>query len=426
MNYSAAPRDLTLTRLGMTQTRGWRIVMAEDEALPAELLKRMLTRLGHTVVGSAQNGLEAIEQTRRLRPEIVLMDLRMPVMDGWTAMATLGGEALAPIVVVSALDDRESLEQAVEAGASGFLTKPVREADLERALELAVARFADMQEIRKWRADAEQRADAQKTQAEALIRALSELREAQLRLVMAARRAAMTSLAQSLTHEINNALTPIIGYAQMIELQHATDAETSERARQIVELARRIAGWTAAFRQLSVGARRERISFSLNGIAQDALYLYEERFTRLGIAVETDWDPQLPLMLGFPDQLREVLINLIQNAIEAMRAGGSLRAQSRYLATDEILLTLTDSGTGIDAADLPRVTEPGFSTKRLASEDNSVGWGLFTANQIIQAQRGVLEIISPPAPDGQGTMARIRLPVNADWEDTISRAAEQI
>lgn len=426
MNYSKQTSDSKFELGGISRSRGWRVVLAEDEALPAELLKRMLTRLGYAVVGSARNGSEAIDLVRAQRPDIVLMDLRMPVMDGWTAMAELGKDLIAPIVVISALDDTESLEQAVSAGASGFLTKPVREDDLERALELAVARFADLQEIRKWRADAEARAEAQQLQAEALARALGELREAQLQLVTAARRAAMASLARSLTHEINNALTPIIGYAQMLQLLHGGDAETVERLQQIVEHARRIAIWTAAFRHLSVGARRERILFSLNDIVQDVLQLYAERFARLGIAVAADLDQHMPMMNGFPDQIREILINLIQNSVEAMRSGGMLFVQSRFDEPDSLHLGITDSGVGIAAADLPHVTEPGFSTKRLSGDDLSLGWGLFTASQIVKSQQGVLEIQSPPEQGSVGTTVWLRLPLNSILEGNILGESETI
>lgn len=397
-----------------TGKRGWRVVIADDEALPAELLKRMLVRLGHVVVGSAQNGAEAITITREVQPDLVLMDLRMPVMDGWTATAELGRDLLAPIVVVSALEDRESLEQAVAAGASAFLTKPVREDELERALELAVARFADLQEIRKWRASAERRAQAEAAQAEELARVVRELREAQLQLVTAARRAAIASLARSLTHEINNALTPIIGFAQMISLHHPDDAETVARANQIVEYAQRIANWTTAFRQISVGSRRERIEFSFNGIVRDVLDLYAERLARFGIVTGIELDDGVAVMLGYPDQLQEVLMNLIQNSVEAMRGGGTLHFKTEWVKTDDLVIaTLTDSGTGISLQDLPHVIEPGFSTKQASGGDSSLGWGLFTAHQIVKAHQGTLELCSPADGNTHGTTVRLRLPVNS-------------
>jgi len=400
-----------------TPNQTWRVVIAEDEALPAELLKRMLIRLGHTVVGSAQNGQEALALARELKPDIVLMDLRMPVMDGWTAAAELARDALAPIVVVSALDDRESLEQAVTAGASAFLTKPVREADLERALEFAVARFADAQEVRKCRADVEQRAQEQAAQAEELAKVVRELQEAQLQLVMAARRAALAGLARGLTHEINNALTPIIGCAQMIALLHAHEAETVERTKQIVEHAQRIASWTAAFLQISGGANRERMPFSFNGIAQDVFNLYGERFERNGIVLSLELDAELPAMYGYPDQLHQVLMNLIQNSVQALRGGGAIRFCTQHLnAQDAVEAILTDSGSGIAPEDLPHVTEPGFSTKRTFADDTDLGWGLFAANQIVKAHQGVLEITSRVEGNQRGTTVRMQLPLNSNAE----------
>lgn len=412
MNFTRGDPTAFRAQPSPTPTHAWRVVIAEDEALPAELLKRTLMRLGHLVVGTAQNGVEAIALTRQLEPDVVVMDLRMPVMDGWTAMSELTREMLTPIVVVSALDDRETLEQAVFAGASGFLTKPVREDDLERALELAVARFADLQEIRRWRADAEQRAREQAAQLRELERVIRELRETQLQLVSAARRAAVTSLAQSLAHEINNALTPIIGNAQIIALLHGQDGETTERTNTIIEHARRIAGWTASFRQVTTSAKRERIEFSFNDIARDVFEMYHDRFQRWGIVAQTQLDDTLPPLHGHPDQLQEVLLVLLQNAVEALRGGGEIVFVTRHDADAErVIATLSDSGIGIAPEHLPHVFEPGFTTK--GGESNSLlGWGLFTAKQILKTHQGKIELVSPAENAERGTSVRIHLPLN--------------
>lgn len=393
-----------------------RVVIAEDEALPAELLKRTLTRLGHTVVGSAQNGVEAIALTRELRPDVVVMDLRMPVMDGWTAMTELKRDLQTPIVVVSALDDRESLEQAMVAGASAFLTKPVREDDLERALELAIARFAEIQEVRKWRADAERRAQEQATQRQELEKVIQELREAQLQLVNAARRAAVASLAQGLAHEINNALTPIIGNAQIVKMMYERDSEVMERAQQIIDHAQRIANWTASFRQVTSERSREAIPFSFNGIVLDVVGLYADRFQRLGIFTGTDLDENLPVIEGHADQMQEVMMSLIQNAVEAMRHGGTLAIRTYHdTASAQVVATLTDSGNGILAEHLPHVFEPGFTTKGVEGRGSSLGWGLFTVKQIVEAHFGTVEISSPGISSTRGTTVQITLPVNPNW-----------
>lgn len=392
--------------------RAWRVLIAEDEALPAELLKRSLIRLGHLVVGSAQNGLEAIALTRQLKPDVILMDLRMPVMDGWTAMAELTREMLSPIVVVSALDDRESLEQAIFAGASAFLTKPVREDDLERALELAVARFADLKEIRQLRAETEQRAEEQAAQLNQLEQMIEDLREAQLQLASAARRAAVTSLAHGLAHEINNALTPIIGNAQIIALLHDKNPETLERTEQIIEHARRIAGWTASFRQLTTGVKHERIGFSFNGIVSEVFSLYHDRFQRLGITAQTFFDETLPEMEGYPDQIQEALMMLLQNAVEAIRGGGTIQMTTQYDEPEEgVLAHLSDSGMGILPEHLPRVFEPGFTTKAGATSA-LLGWGLFTAKEIVQTHHGQIRITSPAVNSTRGTSVQVHLPLH--------------
>jgi signal transduction histidine kinase len=397
-------------------SRAWRIVIAEDEALPAELLKRTLIRLGHFVVGSAQNGVEAITLTRQLQPDIVVMDLQMPVMEGWTAMAELTREMFTPVVVVSAWDDREALEQAVFAGASAFLTKPVREDELERALELAVARFADLQEIRRLRAEAEQRAQAQAAQLREHENVIEALREAQLQLSSAARRAALTSLAHGLAHEINNALTPILGNAQIIALLHAQNPETVERTQQIMEQARRIASWTASFRQVTASGKREEIEFSFNDIAREVFALYIEQFQRLGIVVSTTLDETLPALNGHPDQIHEALMMLVQNAVEALREGGEIRfTTSRDGTNENLIATLSDTGSGIAAKYLPMVFEPGFTTKA-GTTGARLGWGLFTARQIVETHHGVIRIFSPAENATGGTTVSMSLPLRVPPE----------
>lgn len=419
MNFTYRDFDNTFSQNAFPANPVWRVVIAEDEALPAELLKRTLIRLGHIVVGSAQNGVEAIAMTRELHPDVVVMDLRMPVMDGWTAMTELRRDRLTPIVVVSALDDRESLEQAVVAGASAFLIKPVREDDLERALELAIARFQDFQEIQKWRADAEHFAARQTAQTQELERVIQELREAQLRLVSAARRAAIASLAHGLAHEINNALTPIIGNAQIIKMLYERDPEAVERTQQIIEHAQRIANWTASFRQVTTDSSHEAIPFSFNGIVQDVIGLYGERLQRLGIQLASDLDESLPVMQGHADQLQEVWMSLVQNAIEAIRNGGSILIRTQNDAANaQVIATITDSGTGIAAEHLPHVFEPGFTTHSPEGHSSSLGWGLFTVKQVVQAHFGTATIASPAENSSHGTTVCIVLPVHSEWSES--------
>ncbi len=416
------------------RAKEFRIVIADDEALPAELLRRLVTRLGHRVVGMASDGAEAVALTHREKPDAVLLDLRMPRMDGFAAASAITREVPTPIVVVSALDDFKSLEQAVQAGVCAYLVKPPREDELERALEIAVARFADLQEIQKWKQDAEERAQAVVAQNRELERLVSDLRRAQVELVSAARRATVASLAQGLAHEINNALTPIIGHAQL--LSSAADqkgnalvgAEVYERAEQIVAHAKRIAALTASLRQFTFTHQDETIPFSFNGIIQDALELYRERFRRMGIEVQAHFDNELAVLEGHPDQIQEVILSLLQNAIDAMPLGGSLLVTTSR-AGEHVAVEIADTGRGIQAEHLALIYEPGFTTKVVEGRQSGFGWGLFTAREIVDAHGGRIKVESRAAENGaksnHGTTVRITLPASA-WASAGAESGEPI
>jgi response regulator NasT len=123
---------------------GKRIVIAEDETLIRMNLREALTGLGYLVVGEVADGQAAVKMARELRPDLVVMDVKMPKLDGIGAAAALREERVAPVVLLTAYGDRENVERAREAGVMGYLVKPLREADLRPAIEVAMARFAEL------------------------------------------------------------------------------------------------------------------------------------------------------------------------------------------------------------------------------------------------------------------------------------------
>ncbi|WP_233509880.1 ANTAR domain-containing response regulator [Actinomadura craniellae] len=127
-----------------------RVVIAEDEALIRLDLKEMLEEDGYAVVGEAGDGETAVKLATELRPDLVILDVKMPVLDGISAAERLSAERVAPIVILTAFSQRELVRRATEAGAMAYLVKPFTKADLVPAIEMAVYRF---QEIRALEAE---------------------------------------------------------------------------------------------------------------------------------------------------------------------------------------------------------------------------------------------------------------------------------
>ncbi|NLV74779.1 MAG: response regulator [Chloroflexi bacterium] len=126
-----------------------RVVIADDESIITMDLREMLTNLGYLVVGEAGDGQSAVNLARELKPDVVLMDIKMPDMDGIEAAAVLTNEHIAPVVLLTAFSQRDLVERAKEAGVVGYLVKPIQEADLAPAIEIALGRFSEFRELEK-------------------------------------------------------------------------------------------------------------------------------------------------------------------------------------------------------------------------------------------------------------------------------------
>ncbi len=126
-----------------------RIVIADDESLIRMDLREMLTNLGYLVVGEAGDGRSAINVARELKPDLVIMDIKMPDLDGIEAAKILTEERIAPIVLLSAYSQQDLVQRAREAGVTAYLVKPIRESDLPPAIEIALARYQEFLEVQK-------------------------------------------------------------------------------------------------------------------------------------------------------------------------------------------------------------------------------------------------------------------------------------
>jgi len=129
--------------MGVSQTP-LRVLIAEDEALIRLDLKEMLEEEGYAVVGEAGDGQAAVDLAGQHHPDLVILDVKMPVLDGISAAEQIAAEHIAPVVILTAFSQRELVERARDAGAMAYLVKPFTKADLVPAIEIAVSRFQEV------------------------------------------------------------------------------------------------------------------------------------------------------------------------------------------------------------------------------------------------------------------------------------------
>src|SRR4051794_16511591 len=126
-----------------------RIIIADDESIIRMDLREMLGNLGYDVIAEAADGRGAVELARKLMPDLVIMDIKMPDMDGIAAADELGKGRVAPVVLLTAYSEQSLIGRAKDAGVCGYLVKPFRETELMPVIELALTRFGEMRELER-------------------------------------------------------------------------------------------------------------------------------------------------------------------------------------------------------------------------------------------------------------------------------------
>ncbi len=139
-----------------------RVVIAEDEALIRLDLAEMLAEEGYDVVGQAGDGQAAVELAEQHRPDLVVLDVKMPKLDGIAAAEQIASQRIAPVVILTAFSQRELVERARDAGAMAYLVKPFTQQDLVPAIEMAVSRFSELAVLEQEVADLHDRLETRK------------------------------------------------------------------------------------------------------------------------------------------------------------------------------------------------------------------------------------------------------------------------
>jgi signal transduction histidine kinase len=264
---------------------------------------------------------------------------------------------------------------------------------------------AILDQIRRGRAARAQLADLHDELAESLMR----LQESEEQLIQAEKLSSLGQMAASIAHEINNPLAGVLVYTQLIAKKLAQDTLSKVVALDyLAKMAREVDRSSRIIRNLLDFARPSELSLGdveINVVIEDAIALVGHRAALGQIEVVRDLGPGLPKVYADYDQLRQVLVNLTLNAIQATPAGGRVTLRTRTGPDGGLTLTVADTGCGISETDRKKLFTPFFTTKE---KGEGVGLGLAVAKGIIEKHAGSIEVESA---EGKGTTFTVTLPV---------------
>jgi two-component system cell cycle sensor histidine kinase/response regulator CckA len=394
----------------MTSQENIRVLIAENDHLVSEMVRALLEELDYVVIGEAADGTEAIEMTQSLSPDVILMDIRMPDMDGLEATRRIQERRPTPVVVLTAYETEELVKEASAAGVGAYLVKPPEAREVARAITIALARFDDMMALQQ----SNQRLEI----------ALAELKVTQSQLVQQERIAAVGRLAAGIAHEFNNLMAAVILYADLI--LEASDLKPVDRERlvgirqqgcsaadlvqQILDFGRKA---VLHCQDLALAPFMEELSSSIQRMLPENIKVHlihepdeKQKKDARRIAVNAD-----------PGRLQQAIVNLALNARDAMPTGGDLYLRLSHLHLEPgepspspelqpgrwACLTMTDTGTGIPPDVLPYIFDPFFTTRTPLHS----GLGLSQAHGIVKQHGGHIDVSTKV---GDGTSVAVYLP----------------
>ncbi|HEY2787787.1 MAG TPA: ATP-binding protein [Fimbriiglobus sp.] len=383
----------------MTRVHPETVLILEDDKGVALLQERRLERAGYAVVVTATPE-QALARVRAGGVDLLLVDQRLsPAEDGLGFFDRLRADGFdLPVILVTGYSDDATVIRALRAGVKDYVFKSAEYLDY---LPEAVGRVL-----------AQVRVQREKDRVVAALHAKTEeLKSTTRQLWQAARLAGVGELAASIAHELNNPLGTVSLRIEGVLAKTAADDPRRKALEVIDQEVARMARLVGNLLQFSRAGRDQVSTVDVRDELGKTIELTEHHLTRTGVRIEPDYDAEAPVIFADRQHLRQVFLNLLTNAGDAMPGGGRLTVRvrpGRLAARPAVVVEVADTGVGIPPEHLARVTDPFFTTK---DEGKGTGLGLAICKRIVSQHGGRLDIDSTV---GQGTTVRITLPAKSD------------
>ena len=325
----------------------------------------------------------------------VLLDDRYRSIKGWQAGSEMCVAIRDGVKILGILDVESSSRNAFTnndfmalESLAGILASVITSADQYQRLEVTINQLRSMQ------VELNERMEAQ--------------RLAENRLLQAAKLAAVGEMAAGIAHELNNPLTSVMGFAELVLEETPKESTTRNDLEMVVRESVRARDVVRRLLDFARQSESTRSSSSLNEVVEDVVALSRHLIHTSGVSLSLHLDDNLPWVTMDPNQIKQVLLNLVHNALQAMPDGGKMDISTTSIARDErngALISVRDTGVGITQMNQSRIFEPFFTTK---GDQGGTGLGLSVTYGIVTDHGGQIDVESQP---GRGSTFRVWLPL---------------
>jgi signal transduction histidine kinase len=366
-----------------------RVLIAEDDFLVGAMIKGLVREIGYTVVGEATNGCEAVSMTESLRPDIILMDVEMPDLDGIEAARRISERFPTPIIILTAYEAPDLFRQAQAVGVMNYLVKPSNVRELERAIKLALAQFDHVERLNRYVEELDARSatgDAEDLRAKIL---------------------------ETVSHELSTPITTIKAY---VELMQRYPERTQAYLNTLRDEAEHQAELMECILQLyRIRERKQRVHITpvpLGELVGSVILNFHDVAQQRGVALSHQTGESDPVALADAEQLQYAVGHLVENALLYTPQGGKVAVSTRQASADGEMwgvVAVRDTGIGISEEELPHLFKGFFRGRDVREQQISgLGLGLAIVKEIMECQGGRVAVESQI---GEGSTFTLWLPL---------------